>query len=129
MLSLMRQLAAYVQGQANGSKAVILSSGLHTTKVPVPYGPLSAPVNLRLTQTGMSGQLLLRMNRVRGVSAGYNVHLSEAATGSFTDYATTSKTKVLFHGLTPATTYWVRARANGAAGPSGWSTPTTAMAI
>lgn len=43
LLALMRQFAAYVQLQSNGSKSVILSSGFHTTRTPAKVGPLSAP--------------------------------------------------------------------------------------
>jgi hypothetical protein len=129
LISLMRQLAAYVQTQSQSSKAVIISSGFHTTKVPAPVGPLPAPENLRLTQTGTTGQLSLRFNRVRGVTAGYTVQIAEDVEGPYTDYTTSNKTRLTITGLTPAKTYWVRVRANGALGPSGWSNPASAIAI
>ena len=37
--------------------------------------------------------------------------------------------RVLIGGLTPGETLWARAGANGSAGASEWSTPTTAMAV
>jgi hypothetical protein len=129
LLSLLRNLGAYVQSQSKSSRAVIMSSGFHTTKFPVPYGPLPAPLNLRLLPTGTSGQLDLRMDRVRGVTAGYTVQTAEDSEGPYTDYIISSKSRVLLTALTPARTYWVRARANGAIGPSGWSNPATAIAV
>jgi hypothetical protein len=129
LLSLLRELAAYVQNQGKANKAIINSSGFHMTKVPAPYGPLPAPLHLQLGLTGKSGELELRMKRVLGVTAGYSVQTSEAAGGPYVDYVTSSKARILIGGLTPAKSYWVRARANGAAGPSGWSNPATAIAI
>ncbi len=129
LIALLRQLAAYVATEANGSRMAILSSGFHTTKIPAPVGPLPTPDNLRLSQTNQSGQLLLRMNRVYGVTAGYTVQTAEAEEGPYSDYVTSSKTHVLIEGLTPAKTYWVRACANGAEGPSGWSNAAKAIAV
>lgn len=129
LLSLMRQLGFYVQTEANGDKAILMSSGFHTTKVPAPIGPLAAPENLRLTQNGTSGQLQLRFKAVHGVTAGYTVQIAEAVDGPYTDYITSNKSRLVITGLTPAKTYWVRVRANGALGPSGWSNPASAIAI
>jgi len=129
LISLMRQLAAYVQTQSQSSKAVILSSGFHTTRVPPPVGPLPAPVNVRLAQTGTSGQLRLRFSRVHGVTAGPTVQIAEDAEGPYTDYVTSNKSRLDITSLTPGKTYWVRVRANGALGPSSWSNPATAIAI
>lgn len=129
VLSLMRELAAYVQNQGKSNKAIINSSGFHMTKVPAPYGPLPSPQNLRLGPTGTSGELDLRMKRVPGVTAGYTVQTAEAVGGPYVDYVTSSKTRIVISDLTPAKTYWVRARANGALGPSGWSNPASAIAV
>lgn len=129
LISLMQQLAAYVQSHANGSKAVVISSGFNPTRTPAPIGPLSPPENLRLGRDGMSGELILRMQGVDGVTAGYTVQMAEAAEGPYTEYTTTNKTRVVIAGLTPAKTYSVRACANGAAGPSDWSKPVSAMAV
>ena len=64
MLSLLRQLAAYVTGNCNADLVLLLSSGFEPVKAPSPVGVLPAPENLRLSLTGISGELNLRFDRV-----------------------------------------------------------------
>jgi hypothetical protein len=54
LLSLLRQLAAYVTGNCKTDFVVLLTSGFETVRTPSPVGVLPAPQNLRLEYTGMS---------------------------------------------------------------------------
>jgi hypothetical protein len=128
-ISLLRQLAAYVQAHCQNDLTILVSSGFLPTKTPAPVGPLGAPLGSRLTRTGMGGQLLLRFQRVYGTLAGYTVQVGETPAGPYTDYIVASSTRVEIDGRTPMTTYWVRVRANGADGPGPWSEPVSAIAL
>lgn len=129
LLSLTRQLASYVQTTCEGDRVVLLSSGFEPIKTRTPAGVLPPPSNLRLSTTGTSGQLVLRFDRVFN-NAGYSVQVAEDPEGPYTDRGVfTNSRRILINDLTPGKVYWVRACANGAAGPSGWGGPATAMAV
>lgn len=128
LLSLMRQLAAYVQGHCNADLLALLSSGFEAVRAPSPVGVLPAPQNLRLALNGRSGELLLRFDRVNN-AANYSVQTAPAATGPWEDEGLTTAANMVIGGLTPGETIWARACANGSAGASEWSTPTTAMSL
>jgi hypothetical protein len=128
LLSLMRQLAAYVQGNCNADLLALLSSGFEAVRAPSPVGVLPAPQNPRLGLTGKSGELLFRFDRVNN-AANYSVQTAPDAEGPWEDEGLFTATRVLIGGLTPGETIWARSCANGSAGASEWSTPTTAMAI
>ena len=66
---------------------------------------------------------------LKGARGGYLVQLAQAANGPFTDYAVSTSSRVLLHALTPMSCYWVRVRANGAAGPTNWSAPLRLVVI
>ncbi|MEY2565388.1 MAG: hypothetical protein QOH88_3581 [Verrucomicrobiota bacterium] len=128
MLSLLRQLAAYVTGNCNADLVALLSSGFESVKTPSPVGILPAPENLRLSITGISGELFLRFDRVQN-AANYSVQAAQSPDGPWQDRGLSTATRVMINGLTPGKVYWVRACANGSAGPSGWGGPATAMAV
>jgi hypothetical protein len=128
LLSLMRQLAAYVQGNCEGDLVVLLSSGFNAVRAPSPVGVLPAPSTQRLGLTGMSRQLVLRFDRV-GNAANYSIESAISPDGPWEDRGLSSTTRVMLNGLTPGKAYWARARANGSAGPSEWGGPATAMAV
>jgi hypothetical protein len=72
--------------------------------------------------------LLFRFDRVNN-AADYSVQTAPDAHGPWEDEGLTTAANMLIGGLTPGETIWVRTCANGSAGASEWSTPTTAMAI
>lgn len=127
--TLIRQLASYVQMHCQNDLAILLSSGFTTTKTPAPVGPVAAPENLRLSRTGMNGQVLARFKRVYGTSGGYTVQTGATPDGPFTDYINSGRTSVLIDGRTPLSTVGIRVRANGAAGPGPWSEPSCIIAL
>ena len=128
LLSLMRQLAAYVQGNCEADLVILLSSGFNAVRAPSPVGVLPAPGNQRLRLTGKSGQLVLRFDRV-GNAANYSIQSATSPDGPWEDRGFSSITRVMLNGLTPGKVYWARARANGSDGPSEWGGPATAMAV
>jgi len=91
-------------------------------------GVLPAPENLRLSITGISGELFLRFDRVHN-AANYSVQVATNPDGPWQEQALSTSTRVTIDGLTPGKVYWVRAAANGSAGSSGWGGPATAMAV
>lgn len=127
--SLLRQLATYVQGHCENDLTILLSSGFVATKARSRIGQLSAPQNLRYAYTGKSGMIKLRFKPVHGVTAGYTIQVAEGFEGPYVDAGTYSESRILLQGLTPMKTCWIRVRANGAAGPSGWSNPLQVVVI
>jgi len=128
LLSLMRQLAAYVQGNCDADLAALLTSGFDAVRAPSPAGVLPPPENPRLALTVKSGELMLRFDRVTN-AVNYTVQTAASANGPWTAYALSTSTRVLIGGLTPGRVYWARTCANGSAGAGGWSTVTSAMAV
>jgi hypothetical protein len=128
LLSLDRQLAAYVQGHCANDLVNLLSSGFEAIKAPSPIGQLPPPQNPRLLLTGMSKELSFRYDGVYN-AANYSYQTATDDVGPWTDYDIASKAQVKLTGLTPGKVYWARVRANGTAGPSEWSNPATAMAV
>lgn len=64
LLSLDRQLAAYVQGHCPNDLVNLLSSGFEAIKAPSPIGQLPPPPQkARLLLTGMSKELSFRYGR------------------------------------------------------------------
>lgn len=121
LLSLLRQLASYVTGNCNADLVLLLSSGFEPVKAPSPVGVLPAPENLRLSLTGISGQLHLRFDRVMN-AANYSVQTAQTPDGPWEGQNLSTST-------TPGKVYWVRAQANGTAGASGWGGRANAMVV
>ena len=128
LVALMRQLAAYVQANCDADLLALLGSGFDAVRAPSPVGTLPPPQNPRLSLTDKSGELMFRFDRVNN-AVNYSVQTAPAATGPWTDEALSTSTRVLIGGLAPGETMWARACANGSAGASEWTAPTTAMAV
>ena len=126
---LLRQLAAYVQLNCQNDIDILLSSGFSATKIPAPIGPLGAPQNVRLSRKDMEGQIYLQFTPVYGTTAGYTVQTAPAATGPFTDYVLSSKSRVFIDNQTPLQACWVRVRATGTAGAGPWSEVVSIMVL
>lgn len=128
LLALMRQLAAYVQGNCNADLLALLSSGFEAVRAPSPVGVLPAPQNPRLVLPGTSGMLTLRFDRVAS-ALNYSIQTAASADGPWEDWDLSSTTRVDIDGLTPGQVLWARACANGTAGASDWCGPATGMAV
>lgn len=128
LLSLVRQLAAYVQGNCGADLVTLLGSGFEAVRAPSPVGVLPPPGNQRLSLTNKSGELLLRFDRVPNAN-NYSVQIATDDIGPWTDQDLSTATRVLLTGLTPGKVYWARAAANGSQGTSEWGGPATAMPV
>jgi hypothetical protein len=128
LLAIMRQLAAYVQGHCNADLLALIGSGFDAVRAPSPAGTLPAPQNPRLSLTDKSGELLFRFDRVNN-AYNYSIQTASAATGPWEDEDLSTASRVIIGGLTPGKVVWARACANGTAGASEWTAPTTAMAV
>jgi hypothetical protein len=91
-------------------------------------GTLPAPANPRLALNGESGQLVFKFDRVNNV-LNYSVQSAESPDGPWEDQDLSSSARVIIAGLTPGKKYWARVCANGSAGASPWSAPTSARAV
>ena len=128
LLALMRQLAAYVQGHCDADLLALISSGFDAVRAPTRASVPSAPQNPRLILTDKSGQLLFRYERGNNI-LNFSIQSAATANGPWKDEGISSSSRFLFEGLKPGEAIWARSCANGSAGSSEWSTPTTAMAI
>lgn len=128
LLALLRQLAAYVQGRCKDDLLALISSGFEAVRAPSPAGNLPAPQNPRLSLTDKSGELLFRFDRVRNAN-NFSIQTAPAASGPWENEDISTTCRVIIGGLTPGEVLWARACANGSAGASEWTAPTTAMAI
>lgn len=128
LLSLVRQLASYVQGQCKGNLAILVTSGFKAVKQKSTSVIPMVPTNPRLLPGPAAGTLLFRFGRGRNVS-NFSIQVADDSEGPWTDWGLSGKTRVLLEGLTPLRTKWARARANGAAGSSDWTEPTCRIVI
>ncbi|MEO7932360.1 MAG: fibronectin type III domain-containing protein [Chthoniobacterales bacterium] len=128
LLTLMRTLAAYVTCHCNEDVLTLITSGFDAVRAAGPIGVLSAPENPRLSYTGMSGDLLFRI-KSNSNARNYSIETAEQAEGPWKSFGLSTTASVTINELTPGKTYWVRACANGTAGSSDWSVPTSMMAV
>lgn len=128
LMDVLRNAAAYVQGNCDNDEANVLSAGFRVRKSRTPVGMLPAPANVRLGYTGMSGEFLLRLAAVRN-KLNYTIQKAEAPAGPYETVATSSSSRKVLSGFTPGKTYWVRVCANGTAGAGPYSVPVSAMAL
>lgn len=128
LLALLRQLSAYVQASCNADLLTLLGSGFDAVRAPSPAGVLPAPGNLRLSLTGISGELQVRFDRVTN-AYNYSIQTSTNPDGPWEDQDLSTASRVTLGGFTPGQVYWVRACANGSAGASAWAGPSSAMVV
>lgn len=127
---LLRQLASFVQMHCGNNLGVLLSSGFVPTKDNKKrIGPLPAPGNVHATYTGKTGEVMLRMKKIRGVRGGYTVEIAESADGPWVEYRSCSSSRILVQGLVPTEIYWLRVRVTGTAGPGPWSRTVRVIAL
>jgi hypothetical protein len=128
VVQLVRELALYVQQTSQGNLGVLVSSGFTAQKGRGPRaGVLPAPVNLRLSQGKLSGQLQARCQVVPAARAYQWRYATVAAPTVWTLSDPTTSSRFLVEGLTAGTGYLVQARAIGAQGAGNWSGSATSM--
>ncbi len=122
VVSLMRQLAAYVTSTANGDMAMLISSGFPYQKpTRTRVGELPQPVTPKTQQGKVSGQMVATTSPIYGASS-YNWRVALAsAPNTYVRTGQTVGARNTFDGLTPGELYIVQVNAVGAAGTSDWS--------
>jgi hypothetical protein len=129
LLSLLRQLAAYVQAHCQESREVIISSGFEPTHTPTPVGQLSPPAAPVLRHGKTTGSIALRIVKPNGATS-TNWRIALAATPTvYLQTTSTSSGRTLFTGLTAGELYSAQASVVGAMGESGWSAPSILMSL
>jgi hypothetical protein len=117
--NIIRNLAAYVQANCQNSLSILLSSGFRNQKTErQPIGPLVGPDYVTLSLGINSGELVASVAPVFGVSI-YNWQIVAAnAPTVVLQTIQSTKTNVMFTGLTPGVAYIVSVNAVGTAGPT-----------
>ena len=126
LLDALRQDANYVQTIANHDLEVLLSSGYYAASTNHAQSPLDQPVIADIENLATT-QLLLRLTPVTNAKS-YQVQTATNGTWAEAGIYTQAR-RIVLMGLTPGTTYNVRARAiGGSTGYSDWSVPAALMA-
>ena len=130
VLSLLRQLAAYVQSHSVGDIAVLISSGFQPVKgSDAQSGPLPTPATTLLRQGAKSGSIAARTSKIRGAySYNWRVALTSTPT-TYVQEAQTTAVRHVFRGLTPGQSYIVQVSAVGTAGETSWSAITSMIVV
>lgn len=127
LVSLLRQLAAYVQDRHGNDLAKLLSSGFEAVSTNRSSAPLDAPTITDIAN-GNSGQLLPKIKPIANAKA-YEVRYAligpDGAPGPWQNGGLFTNTRnIVIGGLTPGGNYQFQIRAiGGSTGYSDWSDP------
>jgi len=133
LISLLRQLAGYVQDNHGNDLAKLLASGFEAVSTNHGSVPLEQPT-IKDILNGMSGQLIVRIGRVDNAKA-YEVRYALVAPGGAPGPwqpggLFTSSRAMPVGGLTPGGNYTFQVRAiGGSTGYSDWSDPVSHMSL
>ncbi len=130
LVTLVRELASYVQVACKGDLAVLLTSGFpHQKPERQPVGELPPPANLQVKLGARSGQLTTKVDPVQGASI-YNWRVTQSSSpDNAVQTRQTTAARHTFTGLTPGVIYSVEVNAFGTAGPSNWAGPAKQMVV
>ncbi|MBE8719960.1 fibronectin type III domain-containing protein [Sphingobacterium pedocola] len=132
LLEGLQLLATYVNQQAGGQISVLLSSGLILANQPKSKDTPLIPLNLKLRDGRVGGQMRLDFQAVKDAWQ-YEVEIGQSAVGSAeilwerTVMTTSSRSNVLI-GFEPGVKYYVRVRALNGKGIGDWSEPVSLIA-
>ena len=128
LLSVLRNLALYVQQNCRDDVAILLSSGFDARKTPVPAGVLPAPSGATLMNSPLSGVLDFRAKPVVNASAYEGQRTTDVnKDDAWENVGVFTSARFTLADLKPGTIHWARSRAIGAAGPRAWSDAVSAM--
>jgi len=126
---MLRTLAHYVQIASDGDRPTLLSSGFPVQRTRAPIGELLPPTNLRVVRGKLSGQIIVRCNKLPKAGA-YHWQIGATATPMvWQPIVTTLAAHTSYEGLIPYTQYTAQVRAIGTAGPSDWSDVATVVVM
>jgi hypothetical protein len=125
----LEQLARNLELTPNVTDAMLATSGFDTRKVPaLTSEPVTAPGNVRLKQTGVSGVVQVMCDAVPRAQAYELQYALDPNAGPWTAGGTFVSTRGIgITGLTRGKDYWARIRAVGPNGPGAWSDPATIL--
>lgn len=108
---------------------MLATSGFDMRKAPtLTSDPVTAPGNVRLKQTGVSGVVQVMCDAVTRAQAYELQYTLDPNAGPWTDGGTFASTRGIgMTGLTRGKDYWARVRAVGPNGAGAWSDPATIL--
>ena len=129
LVSLMRQLANYVQGACQSDMTKLLSSGFPVQKPDrSPASIPATPVTPKVLQ-GLTGQAVMSTKAVDFTYI-YNWRVALASKpDDFVQHGQSTAARTAFDGLTPGQAYIFQCNAVGTAGTSDWSNAGSLMVI
>ena len=128
LVTMLRDVAAYVQIRCNNDAAILLSSGFQMQSTNRAQVELTQPQSLSL-KNGASGQLIARVDPVRGANM-YEGRIKLSDGDWLPSIFTGDSQHIIFDGLTRGKDYTVQVRAlGGSTGQSDWSDPSSHMAM
>jgi hypothetical protein len=110
-------------------KAMILSSGFDVRSDRTKADILPAPVNLRVTNTQIEGQLKLKWNAVKKKNLYAIVQAVDAPVLMWEPAGESTKASITINNLVGGQKYWYRVSVINSAGMSGWSDPISGRPI
>jgi len=128
LITMLRDVAAYVQMKCNNDPAILLGSGFEMQSTNRAQVELTKPEALSV-RNGTSGQLVARVDPVK--SAGMYEGRIRLTDGDWLPSVFTGDSQhIIFNGLTRGKDYTVQVRAlGGSTGQSDWSDPSSHMAM
>lgn len=130
LMTLMKQLAAYVQDITLGDELKIISSGMDVRRLKSAPQPLTAPVDSRVELNGNAGEVMLRWKAVKGARS-YIIESTSTPgdEATWTHFDVSTRTRFLATNLSSLTIVWFRVAAHGAKGRSAFSDPIKASIL
>jgi len=128
LITMLRDVAAYVQIRCNNDPAILLSSGFQMQSTNRAQVELTKPEGLSL-KNGATGQLIGRVDPVKSASM-YEGRIKPIDGDWLPSVFTGDSQHIIFNGLTRGKDYTAEVRAlGGSTGQSDWSDPSSHMAM
>jgi hypothetical protein len=128
LITILRDVAAYVQIRCNNDAAILLSSGFEMQSTNRAQVELTKPLSLSL-KNGAAGQLIARVDPVKSASM-YEGRIKLSDGDWLPSVFTGDSQHIIFGGLTRGKDYTAEVRAlGGSTGQSDWSDPSSHMAM
>jgi hypothetical protein len=128
LVTILRDVAAYVQIRCNNDPAILLSSGFEMQSTNRAQVELTKPDGFSL-KNGSTGQLIARIDPVKSANM-YEGRIKPSDGDWLPSVFTGDSQHIIFDGLTRGKDYTAQVRAlGGSTGQSDWSDPSSHMAM